>query len=76
MFLKALVCACVCSMLKKKPQLPPRPKPPNSEQIEEDLEHAPADDVVFTLKPSSPAGEYFILLSVGPMSLPKEMYKR
>lgn len=43
-------------MLKKKPQLPPRPKPPNTEQIAEDLENAPADDVVFTLKPNTPAG--------------------
>ncbi|KAF4521580.1 hypothetical protein B566_EDAN001300 [Ephemera danica] len=37
-------------MLKKKTQIPPRPRPPNPEQISEDLERAPENDIVFGLK--------------------------
>lgn len=37
-------------MLKKKTQIPPRPRPPNPEQITEDLERAPENDIAFGLK--------------------------
>jgi hypothetical protein len=36
-------------MFKKRPNIPPRPKPPISEQVLDDLERAPEDDIVFVL---------------------------
>jgi hypothetical protein len=34
-------------MFKRKPNIPPRPKPPVTEQVLDDLKNAPEDDVVF-----------------------------
>lgn len=34
-------------MFKKKHNIPPRPKPPVTEQILDDIKNAPEDDVVF-----------------------------
>ncbi|PSN43416.1 hypothetical protein C0J52_02653 [Blattella germanica] len=36
-------------MFKKKPNIPPRPKPPIAEQVLDDLKNTSEDDVVFTL---------------------------
>jgi hypothetical protein len=34
-------------MFKKKHNIPPRPKPPVTEQVLDDVNNAPEDDVVF-----------------------------
>jgi hypothetical protein len=44
-------------MFKKKPNIPPRPKPPVTEQVLDDLKNAPDDDVVF-MHTSSASGRY------------------
>ncbi|KAJ9580807.1 hypothetical protein L9F63_024023 [Diploptera punctata] len=36
-------------MFKKRPNIPPRPKPPVGDQILEDIKNAPEDDDVFIL---------------------------
>ncbi|XP_046404046.1 uncharacterized protein LOC124169471 [Ischnura elegans] len=36
-------------MFRKKPNIPPRPLPPTTDQIEEDLDKVSVDDVVFAL---------------------------
>ncbi|XP_076055062.1 UPF0449 protein C19orf25-like [Oratosquilla oratoria] len=41
---------------KKRTNLPPRPKPPTKDQIEEDLTNAPKRDVIFTLTASETTG--------------------
>jgi hypothetical protein len=40
-------------MFKKKHNIPPRPKPPVTEQVLEDINTAPEDDVVFTATTST-----------------------
>jgi hypothetical protein len=44
-------------MFKKKPNIPPRPKPPVTEQVLDDLKNAPEDDVAFMLI-NSISGKY------------------
>lgn len=40
-------------MFKKKHNIPPRPKPPVTEQVLDDINNAPEDDVVFTATTST-----------------------
>ncbi|XP_023711062.1 UPF0449 protein C19orf25-like [Cryptotermes secundus] len=40
-------------MFKKKHNIPPRPKPPVTEQILDDINNAPEDDVVFMVMTST-----------------------
>lgn len=51
--LKYILCkrAYKFEMFKKKPNIPPRPKPPITEQVLDDLKNAPEDDV-FILRDS------------------------
>jgi hypothetical protein len=40
-------------MFKKKHNIPPRPKPPVTKQVLDDVNSAPEDDVVFTVMTST-----------------------